>query len=91
MSTFVKEITSHEETKGEKQTAGGSGKSNKKASAKKKEKLTKAQALQALQHFNKQVFKIIEFDLTKLVGLINDMLRTRDAYIFNSVKDHDQL
>ena len=42
MSTFVKEITSHEESKGEKPMLGGSGKSNKKASSKKKEKMSKA-------------------------------------------------
>lgn len=38
-----------------------------------------------LSVFNKRTFKdCLEFDLTKLIGLVNDMLRTRYAYVFNS-------
>ena len=49
-------------------------------------------ALQALQIYNRKLFKdCIEFDLTKLIGLINDMLRTRYAYIFNSDRTPEQL
>ena len=45
-----------------------------------------------LSVFNRRTFKdCIEFDLTKLIGLVNDMLRTRYAYVFNSDKTPKEL
>lgn len=59
---------------------------------KKKQAETREAALQLLSGFNKRTFKdCIEFDLSKLVDLINHMLRTRYAYIFNSEKTPKEL
>lgn len=59
---------------------------------KKKGAETREAALQMLTVFNRRTFKdCIEFDLTKLIELINDMLKTRYAYIFNSDKTPEQL
>ena len=41
---------------------------------------------------NKRTFKdCIEFDLSKFLALINDMLRTRYAYVFNSDKTPEEM
>ena len=59
---------------------------------KKKGADTRESCLQMLSVFNRRTFKdCIEFDLTKLIELINDMLKTRYAYVFNSDKSPEQL
>ena len=63
------------------------GKKGNKKAKKSKGAETREQALQMLTVFNKRTFKdCIEFDLSKFLALINDMLRTRYAYVFNSDK-----
>lgn len=62
---------------------------NKKKKDKKEKKKgggeTREATLAMLSVFNRRTFKdCLEFDLTKLIGLVNDMLRTRYAYVFNS-------
>ena len=48
--------------------------------------------LATLAPLNRRVFKdCIEFDLTKLINLVNDMLRTRYAYVFNNERTPDQM
>ena len=48
--------------------------------------------MQCLSIFNKRLFKeCIEFDLSKLLELIDEMLRMRQAYIFTGEKTPKEL
>ena len=45
-----------------------------------------------LSIFNRRTFKdCLEFDLTKLMALVNDMVRTRYAYVFNSERTPNEM
>ena len=88
VSAFANRMAGNiDDSKSDKKKKGGDKKTQKK-----KAPDTKESALAAIQFYNRRTFKdCIEFDLTKLVGLINDMLRTRYSYIFNSDRTPEQL
>ena len=80
-------MAGHQDNKNDKKKKGGDKKAVKKAQAN-----TRESALALLEKYNRRLFKdAIEFNLDKLLQLINDMLRTRYAYIFNSDRTPEQL
>eukprot|EP00354_Favella_ehrenbergii_P003099 CAMPEP_0170456416 /NCGR_PEP_ID=MMETSP0123-20130129/4059_1 /TAXON_ID=182087 /ORGANISM="Favella ehrenbergii, Strain Fehren 1" /LENGTH=108 /DNA_ID=CAMNT_0010719889 /DNA_START=1321 /DNA_END=1647 /DNA_ORIENTATION=+ len=85
--SFANQMAGNIDTKNDKKKKGGDKKVVKKAQAN-----TRESALALLEKYNRRMIKdAIEFNLEKLLELINEMLRTRYAYIFNSDRTPEQL
>mmetsp|Transcript_7761 Transcript_7761/g.10955 ORF Transcript_7761/g.10955 Transcript_7761/m.10955 type:complete len:125 (-) Transcript_7761:146-520(-) len=85
--SFANQMAGNIDTKNDKKKKGGDKKVVKKAQAN-----TRESALVLLEKYNRRMIKdAIEFNLEKLLELINEMLRTRYAYIFNSDRTPEQL
>ena len=85
--SFANAMAGNSDTKNDKKKKGGDKKAKTKQVAN-----TRESALGLIEMYNRKLFKdAIEFNLEKLLVLINDMLRTRYAYIFNSDKTPEQL
>jgi len=84
---FANAMAGNNDTKSDKKKKGGDKKAKVKTQAN-----TRESALALIEKYNRHLYKdAIEFNLDKLLGLINDMLRTRYAYIFNSDRTPEEL
>lgn len=80
-------MSGNTDNKSDKKKKGGDKKAKVKTTAN-----TRESALSLIEKYNRRLYKdAIEFNLDKLLGLINDMLRTRYAYIFNSDRTPEEL
>lgn len=87
VNAFANAMAGNSDSKNDKKKKGGDKKVVKKAQAN-----TRESALALLERYNRRLFKdAIEFNLDLLLQLVNDMLRTRYAYIFNSDRTPEQL